>query len=31
VGEEAGVMDSPHELLLVCELNMGERGVLGME
>jgi hypothetical protein len=31
VREEAGVVDSPHELLFVCELNVGERGVFGVE
>jgi hypothetical protein len=31
VREEAGVVDSPHELLLLCELNVDERGVLGVE
>jgi hypothetical protein len=31
VREEAGVMDFPHKPLFVCELTVGERGVLGVE
>jgi hypothetical protein len=31
VREEAGVVDSPHKLLFVRELNVGEGGVFGME
>jgi hypothetical protein len=31
VCEEAGVVDSPHEFLLVSELNVGECGVLFVE
>jgi hypothetical protein len=31
VREEAGVVDSLHGLLFVCELNVGEEGVFGVE
>jgi hypothetical protein len=30
VREEAGVVYPPHELMFVCELNMGEEGVCFM-
>jgi hypothetical protein len=31
VREEAGVVDSRHELLFVCELDVGEGGVFSVE